>query len=134
MASASGLLSAILFGFGSILIGISSGIGLVAAFESNVWGVYAGLAVFLLGYKMAQAGAREPHPGTLSFATIHRWATETRSTDALSILGGGGFMGVGFLLVSRSITSQDPLIGISAAIILGAGYILAHWGINNTLV
>ncbi|MFB6294338.1 MAG: hypothetical protein ABEI97_01115 [Candidatus Nanohaloarchaea archaeon] len=122
------------FSIGSVLIAISSGFGLIAAFRFNVPMVYANMGLFFLGYKLCQIALHETGPELLSPASVRERLQRLRVVDAIAIIGGGGFMGIGFTLMAQAVTGQTILLGLSAGINLGGGYILAHWGINNRLV
>lgn len=126
------VLSGGLFAVGSVMIAIASGAGLVAAYRFDVVAVYLYLAVFLVGYKLAQLGLNDPH--ALASLNPHSRLLQMRWADRISILGGSGFMGLGFVLLTQGIAGQQFLFSLASAIIMGSGYVLAHWGMNNTLV
>lgn len=129
-----GFLRVLFFAAASILIAVSAGAGVNYAFQSYLPGVFASLWVFVLGYKIAKLPI---HADKISFPAIRSYVESSRQLskiDALSLIGGGAILSLSFVILAKSILELSVLLGANAAVLLGAGYILMHWALNNTLV
>lgn len=120
------------FSLGSIMIAFSSGVGLIAAFESRLLLVYVCLIVFLLGYRVFQTGLHSEHGVVNSFRSD--LSGKLNALDYLSLAGGSLLIAFSFTLLTRGIVLLDVSKSFLAAVLMGSGYILAHWAMNNTLV
>jgi hypothetical protein len=120
------------FSLGSIMIAFSSGIGLIAAFESKLLLVYVCLIFFLFGYRVFQAGLHSEHGILGSFRSD--FLAHLDALDYLSLVGGSLVIAFSFTLLTDGMVLLDVSKSFSAAVLMGSGYILAHWAINNTLV
>ncbi|MFB6147380.1 MAG: hypothetical protein ABEJ66_00700 [Candidatus Nanohaloarchaea archaeon] len=122
------------FAAASLLIAVSAGAGVNYAFQSYLPGVFASLWVFVLGYKMAKLPI---HADRISPASVRNYVESGRDLskiDALSLVGGGAILSLSFVILAKSILQLSALLGANAAVLMGAGYVLMHWALNNTLV
>jgi len=121
-------------GLSSAMIAVFSGFGLVRAFNEDIFAVGVCLSVFILSYKMSQIGL---HNGNNSHSIIwnkREWFNSLSKIDMIYLTGGTFLMSGGFIILTRSIVQEAIFLSASAAVLMGSGYILAHWVINNTLV
>jgi hypothetical protein len=119
---------------GSALISVSSGIGLVRSFNGDFVSVYFCLLGFISGYKIAQIGIYNGRKSGNIFTEYFRRIKTYGKIDALSLFGGSIFMTIGYVVLTRGIIEASVVDTVVSAIVMGAGYILVHWAINNTLV
>lgn len=118
----------------SLSIAFFSGVGLVKAYNASLLGVLICLVGFVATYKTAQEVFQE---GAGFRQLIERFIGLENSlsmVDALSLAGGGLVMSAGFIVLTKSIVAGSALLGSISGVLIGAGYILLHWVINNTLV
>lgn len=137
MASASEILESFsslgLFILGSVLIAVSAGVGMTSAFNSRPLIVYPSFVVFILGYKIAQTGY---HNGIESYRIFltDLGQLKNHKTSLISFLGGSLFISLGFVLLGMAVTQLSIVLGLSSGAVIGGGYILSHWAVNNRLV
>lgn len=127
------LSSKIVFLAGSLIISISSGAGMTYAFNSNYLVVYVSFVGFIIGYKIAQIGY---HNGKESFMIFLSDLSRLKNqkVNLLSFLGGSLFTSLGFVLLGKAVFQMSITLGVSSGAVIGGGYILAHWSVNNRLV
>jgi len=119
---------------GSVLIAISSGYGLVAGFQENFFTVYMALLVFVSGYKISQIGLHNGRESGNIFKEYFRRIRSYNKTDGISFIGGSAMMALSYVLLSQAILELSVLLAAASAVSMGAGYMVVHWAINNTLV
>jgi hypothetical protein len=119
---------------GSLLIALSSGYGLVAGFHDDFSSVYLGLIGFVSGYKVAQIGIHNGRESSNIFLEYYNRMKSYSRIDSLSFIGGSLMMALGFLTLSQAIVTIKISMAAAAAVSMGAGYMVCHWAINNTLV
>lgn len=115
---------------GSIVVSVSSGIGLVSAFANDFVLTYICLMSIILSYKVMQKGIH----GDMSEFSFSNSVGNIRLLDTFSLVGGSIIMVMSFLMLTESIVLLQVIKSVSAAVMMGAGYILTHWAVNNTLV
>lgn len=119
---------------GSSLISVTAGIGVIRGFKGEFVSVYLCLMGFIAGYKMAQIGIYNGKESGDIFTEYLRRIRTYGKTDILSFFGGSIFMTMGYIMLTQGIIRASIFDTASSAVIMGAGYILVHWAINNTLV
>lgn len=119
---------------GSSLIAVSSGIGIIRGFKGEYISVYLCLMGFIAGYKMAQIGIYNGRKSGDIFTEYLRRIKSYGKSDILSFIGGSIFMTMGYVMLTQGIIQASIADTASSAVIMGAGYMLVHWAINNTLV
>jgi hypothetical protein len=121
------------FLLGSLIIAASSGVGMTYAFRSNFLITYLSFVCFIFGYKLAQMGYHNGKKTVLIFIQDIEKINEHK-TNLVSFLGGSIFISLGFILLGRSVTQLSVLLGLTSGMVIGGGYILSHWAVNNRLV
>ena len=116
------------------MIAVSSGYGLVAGFQENFTTVYLALLVFISGYKIAQIGVHNGRKSSNIFKEYIRRVKSYSKTDGVSFIGGSLMMALSYVLLSQAILELSILMAAASAVSMGAGYMIVHWAINNTLV
>lgn len=122
-----------LFAAGSALIAVSSGTGMTAAFASEPLKVYLSFVGFVMGYKIAQTGY---HNGIKSYRIFLEDVEKLKNykTSFVSFLWGSLFISLGFVLLGKAVVEMSAMLGLTAGAVIGGGYILSHWAVNNRLV
>lgn len=115
------------------MIAVSSGIGLIAAFEGRLIATYFCLVGFLVGYRVVQLGVHAEESMVSYFSGVNL-SGQLNPLDYISLVGGSIIMASSFSLLAEGIVLLDVLKSFSAAIMMGTGYMVSHWAINNTLV
>lgn len=121
------------FSAGSLMIALSSGIGLIAAFEGMLVSTYICLIGFIVGYRVVQLGLQSDR-SPFSYFRNSNFSGRLSSLDYLSLVGGSIIMAASFSLLAEGIVLLDVLKSFSAAVMMGSGYMVVHWSINKTLV
>lgn len=125
--------SKLVFLIGSVIIAISSGTGMTYAFKSDYMVVYLSFVTFIIGYKMAQTGYHNGKDSFLIFLNdIER--LKNQKINIISFLGGSLFISLGFVLLGKAVFQMSLILGLSSGAVIGGGYILSHWAVNNRLV
>ncbi|QKQ98412.1 hypothetical protein GKQ38_02715 [Candidatus Nanohaloarchaea archaeon] len=119
---------------GSGLIVVSSGYGLVSGFNGGFFQVYISLVGFVSGYKIAQIGLHNGRASKNIFKEYFFRIKNYSRIDLVSFAGGSALMALGFLTLTESILQMNPLLAATSAVSMGAGYMIGHWAVNNTLV
>jgi hypothetical protein len=133
LESRHGFAHLLMFLVGSAVIAVSAGVGMTYAFRSNYLMVYICFVTLILGYKTAQMGYHngwETHKAFLEDAG----KLKNQKIDIVSFLGGSVFISLGFVLLGKAVVQLSILTGLGAGAVIGGGYILSHWAINNRLV
>jgi hypothetical protein len=119
---------------GSIIIALSSGIGLVSSFAGRYLVVYISLLGFLLGYRICQIGVYNGKGASSIIFKEGKGVLKTGNIDRLGLLSGSLLISMGFVLLTGAIQTASLIQAANAAVIMGAGYMVTHWIVNNTLV
>lgn len=118
---------------GSVVIAISSGVGMTYVFKSNFALVYLSFIGIISGYKIAQIGY---YNGKRSFKVVINDFRQLKNQkqSLVSFFGGSIFVSLGFILLGKAVIQTSIMIGLGSGAIIGVGYMLSHWAINNRLV
>ncbi|MDY6770471.1 MAG: hypothetical protein SV186_00775 [Candidatus Nanohaloarchaea archaeon] len=119
-----------------LLIPLGSTAALFAAFHGESWVIYIGFVLFFSGYRLAQYGIYERKTGQWLPKQPVRLITDIDilSKETAMILGGGAAISYGFKALTQSLTASRPAVAIGAAMLILAGYMVAHLATNNTLI
>jgi hypothetical protein len=123
----------LVFAAGSAIIALSAGVGMSYAFRYDYAVVYLSFVGFILGYRVAQIGY---HNGKESYLVFLKdvWRLKDHKINVISFLGGSLFASLGFILLGKAVSAMSLTLGLSAGAVIGGGYILSHWAVNNRLV
>lgn len=123
-------------GSGTIIIGLGAASSALGAFRGDFVSTYAGILLFIFGYKLSWYGVHRDHQDRLQ-QQIERLGDPTVGDLAMQVsmfvIGGLG-IALGLYLFARTSTGGGSLTGITAGIVSILGYVIAHRQLNASLV
>lgn len=118
---------------GSVVLVLGLGISAISASQRSFPGVFTGFVLFVAGYKFSQFVARESEETEVQ-ETVDDVVEGSRLIDFLATLIGVGTIGYGFILLFESVKEVNFMIAAAASGVMFVGYVMAHYGVNNTVV
>ncbi len=121
----------VVLGSGILIAGL--GVSAIAASLESFPGVFAGFALFVLGYKLSQISVRDTTDTEIRalFSDITGSAV---LIDLFMTVVGAGAIAYGVVLLFTALNRTDIVLAGGASGLMFAGYVTAHYGVNKTVV
>lgn len=121
----------VVLGSGILIAGL--GISGIAANVESFPGVFAGFVLFVLGYKLSQISVRDTTDTEIKalFSDITGSAV---MIDLFMTVVGAGAIAYGVVLLFTALRRADIVLAAIASGLMFAGYVTAHYAVNNTVV
>lgn len=118
---------------GSTVLVMGLGISAISASQKSFPGVFIGFVLFVAGYKVSQFVARGSEETEVR-EVVDDIVKGSMLIDFLVTLVGVGTIGYGFILLFESLKEVEFVIAAAASGIMFTGYVMAHYGVNRTVV
>lgn len=120
-------------GISSIILTAGLALTSIMAIRRNFSGVFIGVLLSLIGYKLSQYSARDTTNSLI--ADIHTETLEAGSfLQLLTVLTGAGTMTYGTIILISSLNNPQLFDAVGGTLLLFTGYALSHYAINKTLI
>jgi hypothetical protein len=117
---------------GAVMVaGVST--ALLTAFDGSLAGAFAGYMITFGGFRLAQVGSHH----SLSDVDLFTFRRDRLKLEAKRITGlcmGAALMAYGTGVLARAIEIRNISSSAAAGLLLIAGYIVAHYGMNNEVI
>jgi hypothetical protein len=129
------LQKAVILTAGTAVMAFGTGVIAINSFSGDILTVYAGLMVVFLGYKISTAVnyVENQHNFHIFLLNWKKGASIFYRENIYLAVGGAG-ISYGLALFVRAATLLDGSLGLIAGFFAVSGYMIAHMGLNNTLV
>ncbi|MFB6294372.1 MAG: hypothetical protein ABEI97_01300 [Candidatus Nanohaloarchaea archaeon] len=121
---------------GGHVVAIGGALAVLDAFQGRFLSTYAGIVLFIFGYKLSWYGLHRDHPEQLK-TQIERMsdtgATPVVQEVVMFTIGGFG-IAAGIYLFAMAVRGTLPLIGYLAGAVSFGGYIIAHKQLNKAVI
>lgn len=136
MALSERMQDAFWIGIGAHVVAVGGALAVLGAFQGRFLSTYAGIVLFIFGYKLSWYGVHRDDPERLK-AQIDRMndAGATPVAREVAMFTAGGLsIAVGIYMFARAVQGVQPLLGYIAGAVSLGGYIIAHKQLNKSLV
>lgn len=118
---------------GGIILSTGLGVAALYAWQRNFLGVFIGFSLFVFGYELSQYSVYTSEQSKAR-AFIEDMVESSGLVDFFMAIVGLGTVTYGFTLLFKSVEKTRLSLAVLSALILFGGYMLAHYGINKTVV
>lgn len=118
---------------GGVILSMGLAVAAIYAWNRNFVGVFVGFALFIFGYELSQYSVYTSE-ASKAREFIADMVESSQLIDLFMTIVGLGTVTYGITLLLRSVQEQSLLVAVLATLILFGGYMLAHYGINKTVI
>ncbi|MDY6766282.1 MAG: hypothetical protein SVW77_02845 [Candidatus Nanohaloarchaea archaeon] len=118
---------------GSTVLIAGLGFSAITAARESFPGVFVGFVLFLSGYKLSQVAVRDSEETPLR-GLVSDMLDEAKVIDLFMAVVGTGAIAYGFLLLFQAFGRTDVGMAAVSSALMFAGYVIAHYGVNKTVV
>lgn len=118
---------------GGLILSTGLAVAALYAAEQSFEGVFIGFAFIVFGYELSQYSVYTSEDSKAR-AFVQDIVESSRLTDFLMVLVGAGAITYGFTLLFESVAETKITLALLSAAMMFGGYMVAHYGLNKTVI